>query len=210
MKVSLILFQVGAGGNFLSRVLTLDESTVPVGGYNNNEKYLSLGNRLERYHYSNVIAKVNNHYPVLDNGLTTWVDHELNKMFFPLSNGVEKLIEYNQHVIEFIHPWHYKTKMELFGPGDEISTYYLDSGDSLDWVYQQASTKSTVMNLKETVSQYNQLIKVASEHNMQKFSLYNILNSFEDEYNLMCKTIGCRPHVDEAVTIYNSWKQTWA
>jgi len=210
MKVSLILFQVGAGGNFLSRVLTLDESTVPVGGYIEQEFFLSTNSRLERYHYRNVVKEIGNNYKILDSGITTWVDFELNKMFLPLTIGIEELVGYNQHVIEFVHPHDYKTKIELFGSDDDVTTYYLDSGDSLDWVYKQASTKSTVKYMKDVVHEYDQLVQIAKEYNMKKFSLHNILNSFVDEYNLMCKTVGCKPHIDQAVTIYNSWKQTWA
>ena len=57
MNVKLIVFTRGSGGNFLARVLTLDESTAPMGG-----GMPTTEERYNRYLYSNVDSKIKKSY----------------------------------------------------------------------------------------------------------------------------------------------------
>ena len=62
--VSLIIYQVGAGANFLSRVLSLDETTVPIGGYQEGTNFLNVQDRYKQYHYKFLIrGKIHGNKP---------------------------------------------------------------------------------------------------------------------------------------------------
>lgn len=210
MNVKIVLFQIGAGGNFLSRVATLDDNTVPLGGYTEDSNYLSTSERFLRYQYSNIPKDIIETFDeLLPNGLTKWVDYELFTMFFPLTIGFEKLIKYNQTVVEFVHPEHYYEKLTFFGNDDCVETYWLDSSGCLDWVYRQGSTKTTVRSIKEVNDSYCLMKQIAEKENASSFSLLNILNSFETEYLEMCNKLNVKAHMPEALGIYHSWKKTW-
>jgi|TARA_R110000824_G_scaffold401037_1_gene610466 hypothetical protein len=209
MQASLILFPVGAGGNFLSRVLSLDENTVPIGGYTEG-KFLSTKHRAERYHYRQVINKTGNDFStILDNGLTKWVDYELNNMYFPLTFGMEKLVSLDQHIVEPLHLWHLEDKIQLFGKDDDITLYFVDCNDEEEWVHKQASTKSTVKNLQDTLAACNELHDYAIENKLQGVRLSGILHNFDQEYIRFCAILGIRPYPEHAKVIYESWKLTW-
>ena len=53
MIVNLIIYNLGAGGNFLGRVLTLDHTTFPMGGIDSDTEIPSVADRLTRYCYDN-------------------------------------------------------------------------------------------------------------------------------------------------------------
>jgi len=212
MQVSLILFPVGAGGNFMSRVFSLDETTVPIGGYQGGTNFLNVQDRYNRYHYDQVLKNTGQDYnKLLKSGLTKWVDYELNNMYFPLTFGMEKLAKFNQHIVEPLHLWHIEDKMQLFGKDDLIKIYYVDCTDVEEWVCRQAITKGGMADITvaDVFTECNALDQFANEKKLQSIQLKSILYDFETEYPRVCKIIGVRAHKQYAKQIFDSWKQTW-
>ena len=210
VKASLILFPIGAGGNFMSRVFSLDETTVPVGGYQEGTNFLNVQDRYKRYHYNRVLEYTGQDYSkLLQSGLTKWVDYELNNMYFPLTFGMEKLVSLDQHIVEPLHFGHLEDKIQLFGKDDDITLYFVDCTNEEEWVYRQASTKSTVKNLQDTLEACNELHHYAIENKLQGVRLSGILHNFDQEYNRVCELIGVTAHEEFAKQIFDSWKLTW-
>lgn len=214
MQASLIFFQKGSGGNFLNRVLTLDESTVPLGGYPESLK-LSTQERFQRYHYDGIVDVIGKNFNQFDpdkQSLSRWVWVELKEMFFPLTIGMEKLVQYNQHVVEFVHPSD-RHKISLFGSDDAISCYFLDSTGCHEWVLKQMQHKiNPILTMRDVIQEYQLLMALSDNWNLPSFDLRRLLdeNTFASECQRMCDTVGVKFFKDESTMIYQSWRRTWA
>ena len=151
MIANIILFVAGSGGNFLARILTLDPATIPIGGDGE-----TASERSELYHYSNIDKLLNKKYNNFNNnGLSDWVEIELNKMFFPMTLGVEKITKMNKILVEPIHPSHYETKLGYFGKDDILKILYIDPIDCEQWITTQRIHKGVVKDNKSFDLQLN-------------------------------------------------------
>lgn len=205
MKVKIILFPRGAGGNFLARVLTLDPATVPLG----SENYSTAYQRCQQYCYTNIATPFNQQ---LSNGLSSWVDTELNHFYFPLTRGFEELISLDQIIVEPIHPDHYAQKINLFGESDEIDLYYLDITGCKEWVQDQVAHKisNTADNTTETeLESLNTIIQNLSPTSISLLQILKSESTFCDEYIKLCNAMKLNSYPELALTIYQSWKNTW-
>ena len=218
MNANLIVFLRGSGGNFLSRILTLDPSTVPLGGVVGSS-VLTTKERFDNYYYYSNQFNNKNFNLFLDNGLSTWVDKELNQYYFPLTIGVEKLIELNLTVVEPIHPDHFDQKFQYFGVDDQIQLFYINPTNCIEWIVDQKlhkgayAGKITLAQAKQqTLDELGYLTALLEKHNFISISLENIIRSETDfliEYNLMCKNFNLVPFCTESLEIYRSWEKTW-
>jgi hypothetical protein len=218
MQVKIILFIVGSGGNFLNRVLTLDPETVPLGGYNGTN-YLSPEHRAHKYHYGKIIEVIGNQFNKINSGnLTNWVKIELEKLYFPLTIGIEKLTELNQIVVEMVHPHQWAGKKELFGVDDDLELFYLDIQDCEPWIASQRLHKvlenGYLDQVLEKVHQdQTQLFDVIKDLKIEPIYLKKILHSpdsFIQEYSRTCDLLKLNSYQDLALSIYQSWQLTWS
>ena len=217
MKINLILFNSGAGGNFLSRVLTLDTVTFPLGGVSHGVP--TAQQRFEKYRYGDQFAGFRFNEP-LSNGFSKWVDMELTQYYFPLSSGMETLIEKDLVIIEAIHPHHYEEKLALFGPDDQIQHFYIDPRGCEDWIIDQQFHKGVLPATvsKDRARQYlleniTVLKNIVTTVNCYPISLTNVIqdqDSFLLEYVKICQILEVRAYENYATKIYQSWKTTWA
>jgi hypothetical protein len=208
MKVNVILFNQGSGGNFLSRVLTLDPKTVCLGA----DIIDTAEQRCEYYCYDPPTIAPNTH---AKNGLSVWVDQELNKFYFPFSRGIEKLIELDKLIIEPMHPSHWDTKRQLLGIDDQIDLYYIDPNGCESWIKNQVRHKiySPGNIEQEFQKQITALNSILQHNNAQAISLKNILDndqSFLWECEKICNTLEVEFYSSLALKIYKSWRRTWA
>jgi hypothetical protein len=220
MQIKIVFFVVGSGGNFLNRVLTLDPTTVPMGA-GQQQQHFCAEQRYQRYHYDRVKSHVgSNSNEMLANCLTRWVDHELNFMYFPLSMGMERLIQLDQMVIEMIHPHHWIEKQKLFGIDDRMQFFYIDPSACVHWVVDQcmskvfpsgaqyervlASVENSINQLQEIVSQLNTIETIYLDR------IIGNEDSFLEEYQRICNSMALQSYTEYAKEIYRSWKTTWA
>ena len=210
MIVNLIIYNAGAGGNFLGRVLTLDQTTFPMGGIDIDIP--STTDRFSRYYYDNKFESIKSNN-ILSNGLSCWVDYELNKYYFPLTSTMETLLEYNLKIIEPIHPHQIEEKINLFGKDDQIKFYYVDPTGCADWIHNQVQHKIDLnVTLDKVISGINLLDVKLTQYSCYPISLANIIKSrasFLKEYNKICNILEITAHNQYAIQIYNSWKKTW-
>ena len=207
MKVTIILFNRGSGGNFLARILTLDPSTVCLGNANID----SAQDRCEYYCYSEPTISPNTH---AGNGLSVWVDNELNHFYFPFTRGFKQLIEMNLTVVEPIHPDHYHTKIQLLGTDDRITLSYIETTGCENWIKQQIKHKIYMLNktiaplLDDTI-----LNSIIVDQAATPINLKNIIESeltFEAEYIKICNRLELNSYPELALKIYRTWRRTWA
>lgn len=214
MNVDVILFSAGSAGNFLARVLSLDTTTVPLGALTD---YNDVERRFNHYDYSRVIENIGTDFNnFLTNGLSKWVNYELNKMFFPLTRGIPELIKLNLRVIEPIHPQQLNHKMALLGKDDNINFSYIDITECIEWVTKQQIHKGAYKKFPTTHSTLDDLknvTKCAIENNATSINLKNIIlseESFLKEYQKICAELNIKNYDLYAIGIYRSWKETWA
>jgi hypothetical protein len=209
------MFLRGSGGNFLARVLTLDPSTVPIGG-GADTAHLPTNKRVDRYRYDDQFS--NKKFNVfLDSKLSVWVDKELNQYYFPLTIGVEKLIELNLIIVEPMHPEHFEQKLQYFGNDDQLTFFYVDPTNCMKWIVEQrlhkgAYTPSTASIEQNTLDELNCLMQLLKKYDPISIKLENIIHSeleFLKEYRLACKNLKLPPYPTEDLEIYQSWKKTW-
>jgi len=211
MIVNLIIYNIGAAGNFLGRVLTLDQTTFPMGGI--DAAIPSTADRFNKYYYSSQFDffKFNE---MSTNGLSRWVELELNTYYFPLTSTIETLLEYNLKIIEPIHPHQIEDKINLFGQDDQIKLYYIDPTGCVEWIYNQSKHKvSEARTLDNVLTDIDLLNIKLTKYSCCPISLANIINSQESflkEYIKICNILEVTPHTEYAIQIYNSWKKTWA
>jgi hypothetical protein len=212
MNINIIIFCFGCGGNFLARVLTLDEKTVSLG-----KKNLTTKQRAEHYNYKNIDNKISGQYNTfLPSGLSNWANIELNEMFFPLSRGVDTLVKLNLDIVEPMHPRHYEVKLNYFGVDDNINVLYIDPTDCIDWIVDQRIHKGayidSIKNIKQsTLDEIDILNQV--KNNAVPISLKNIISSdekFLKEYYRACEVCNVKIFDSYALEIYKSWRRTWA
>jgi hypothetical protein len=217
MKANIICFLKGSGGNFLARVLSLDTTTVPLGGIVDDSQ-VDLQQRLERYDYTKFLDM--NFSQMQSNGLSNWVDQELTHLCFPLAMGFEKLAKLNLDIVEPIHPEHFEEKISYFGQDHELTFVYLDPTNCVDWIVDQRYHKGVVLQntprssaLALTLANIDQLNSLRKKYNfIYSINLENILMSestFLDEYKKTCDVFGLTVHEECALQIYRSWKLTW-
>lgn len=204
MKVNIILFDRGSGGNFLARVLTLDPSTVALGNLNNS----SPEQRCDYYCYKLPTGPLNT---LLPNGLSTWVDAELNQFYFPFTRGIEQLLNLNQTVIEPMHPDHYANKLQLLGPDDQVNVYYIDPSNCEQWIAAQVRHKIDARRVQPLPVQPG-LAEVINRLDAHPISLEQMIKSeltFVDEYVKICNSMNLISYADLALRIYKTWRTTW-
>jgi hypothetical protein len=212
-----MVFVKGSGGNFLARVLTLDPATVPLGGTVDNSS-LTTPERLDRYRYNDQFYTKQFNKPSGNNGLSHWVNMELNQYYFPLTMGVEKLIDLNLTVVEPIHPEHFEQKLQYFGVDDQIKFCYIDPLDCHSWIVDQrfhkgvcSANTSRVAAEKQVFDDCKHLQQIVTDE-FVPVNLKNILLSGQDflnEYDKICKHLNILSFPTEALEIYQTWKKTW-
>lgn len=213
LDIGILLFNRGAGGNFLARVLTLDPTTVCLSAQNID----NVDERSQLYHYNSLKLSPHEFSLPATDGLSRWVSYELFEMYFPLSRGVENLLELNLKVIEPIHPNHLMDKLNLFGSDDQIKIAIIENND-LNWTYNQVLHK-----ISKNVSrqQFNKFIDMENNiidnhrkiHQYISIKLSDIIGSqtnFIRAYHQLCEFFNVKFYDEHATEIRNSWKKTWA
>lgn len=212
MKVTLIGFHRGSGGNFLARVLTLDDKTVPIGPNPN----LNTKERLSFYRYEDK-KFVKPFNKIGSDGLSNWVRQELNEFYFPLTLGIEKLSQLQKHVIEPVHLDHMLTKCRYFGPDDEVEIVYLDPSDCIDWMSKQIlhkinSNYEQIRNIKKNIFDDEKILieNFTIKHKIFLKDIISNEDTFLSCYIKICSIIGVRNYNSMALALYNDWRATWA
>jgi hypothetical protein len=208
MNVIVVVFNPGAGGNFLARIFTLDPVTFCLGSKDIDSPH----ERSKVYCYDEPTGKLNANYK---DGLSIWVYKELKEMYFPFSRGIENLVQSKQIVVEPMHPYHFHEKMKLLGPSDNVQFFFVDTQGCKQWVCDQIEHK--ILNgkyLKKHFSDYEKTLQdiVSSNPSFTAINLSAIIESpetFVDEYVRICKLMNINYYPTLALDIYQSWKKTW-
>jgi len=217
MQVKIVFYIIGSGGNFLNRALTLDPKTVPLGGYDGTH-YLSPEQRAHRYHYDRVIELIGNQFNKFNSrNVSNWVKIELEKIYFPLTLGIEKLIELDQIVVEMVHPHHWADKKELFGIDDDLELFYLDTKDCESWIASQRLHKvckngQLDRELGKVYQDQKHMLDLIENLKIKPIYLKKIIDSpesFMQEYSRICDLLKLNSYPDLALSIYQSWQLTW-
>lgn len=206
INIVFILFTRGSAGNFLTRLITLDPTTICLG----SNDLLTADERYSLYSYNN--------YPTLP--ITTfnsqeWFLFEKQIAYPTISRGIEKINDSGLLAIEGLHPDNYSHMMSLFGVGDSVRFISIDTSDCDEWVIDQRLNKKVggqidKISIKKSIIEDRAFIN--SIPVIYSISLKNILNAdnFLNEYHNIASTLGLEIFDDLAVRLYQNWKHTWA
>jgi hypothetical protein len=214
MQVSYIIYHSGTGGNFLTRVCTLDPNTVALG--QGKYQHLSLEERLAQYTYLDTnLPKL----PVKNKDTITWWNWELKNKLPMTRLGVEQCLSLNLHLVESHHHYNIEQHMQnVYGKDDNITFAYVDTTGAEDWYIRQAKQKTGCSNLSN-----NEILYKLAKENQELFdqfpkyvtnpiSLKNIISSEESfikEYKKMCSLFNLTNYNNQARQLYQQWITTW-
>lgn len=211
MDVKLIIYIAGCGGNFLSRVLTLDTGTIAMG--DGEYEHIDTPTRFNNYSYRE-LPKL----PIRKDDRSTWWKWEL-KHTFPLRRiGVERLLELPYKIIEAQHPEYFEGLLEVFSPTDHVQYFYIDVTGAEDWVIRQQIQKTgcngyTTQQVAEILKEKNsELLQQRDQYRFAPIYLCKIVESkisFLDEYQRVCGLMSIQPQTDYAGRLYDQWVNTW-
>lgn len=212
MKANYILYHPGTGGNFLTRIVTLDPNTVALG--QGPYHHLTVDQRLEQYSYIGYPT-----LPIKPGDRNTWWQWEL-KNSLPLTRlGVEQCIDLDIDIVESHHPCNLSQHLELFSTADQIKFAYMLTDDAENWAIKQMRQKAGFAGKTD-----NDLFKVIKESNTDFINQFgsrthyhtvyirNIINdeqSFVDEYTKLCKWFELTAYPEHAIALRRQWIKTW-
>ena len=209
MKVNFLVFLRGTAGNFISRILTLCPTTVPlspVGQY----RPMSTKERYLQYSYDNCPA-----LPIKSGDRITWWNFELQNAPPLTAFGIEQLLDIDLAIIQSCHPECLEQNINLFGQDDSKRYFIVDLTGAEDWVVKQMEQKTgeqgqnkNYLYLKLKKDQESLLLP----YTYNSISLREIIASkkrFVDEYARVCDLmeIDCFPEL--AVELRTQWQDTW-
>lgn len=209
ITVNFIHYISGSGGNFLGRVLSLDEGITGMGA---NGLTSSTLDRQKAYNYSTLLLKHENYK-------TEWVNYELENMHFPLTLGIEKLSQANAKIVQPVEPFNFYDKLCLLDKDDKIKHFHIEPDNCIEWgnkqkIYKGAHIVPDLAKVPlETSLQLSDLKKIIKKVNSYPIKLSNVISSekgFTIEYEKACEFLETNSYTDIALEIYRSWKNTWA
>lgn len=219
MIANLIAFIPGSGGNFLARVLTLNETFVGLGP---NGLGSSLLERKNQYNYENLKMLPKDYNKRQPNNFSNWVLNDMENLYFPLKQGLENISKDSIQIIEPIHPDFYYQKLKLFGQSDYINHFYIDPTNCIEWINKQRLHKgayyyTNAIDLSKYIQELTNLDlknlnKIKNNFSSLPVYLEKIINSYStfcQEYERICKILNISPLTEHTNTIYESWTRTW-
>jgi len=211
VNVNIIIYIAGSGGNFLSRALTLDTSTIALGV--GEYEHLDTATRFKNYSYVEIPQ-----LPVRKNDRTTWWHWELENTFPLRRIGVEKLLDLPYTIIEVQHPEYFESLLEVFSPTDQVKGFYIELNGAEDWVIRQQIHKTGcrgydlqyIKNLLSSTQKEKQRLR--DRYGLVPIYLKNIIaseDSFVDEYRRVCGLMNIGTQEHHARELYRQWVRTW-
>jgi hypothetical protein len=203
MKTVIILYLPGHAGNFIARLFSLGNETMPLLQQHMLQHHLETVtdipddfDRLENYRFSTVPTRFDNwqqfHRSYADykeyscyNLLNIYCKQKYYRIVFPL------------HPHEFIADFNNQFESEF---------YYVDLDLNLwgNWVNEQ----QTKLNFQYRHNEQQQFEDLKAMHNMQPISLDKLLDSqqsFLTEYHRICKVMDIEPLTQQALLLRQDW-----
>jgi len=207
MHVNFIFYIRGAGGNFLTRALAFDSTTVALG---DGDYYDILPeDRLIQYGYKDC--------PRLPASAKEWWDFELKNKFPIARLGIPMLEKLDLKIIEAIHPDNFKHMNQLFGMLDTFTYLYICTDDASDWLIRQRMQKNGASKLNADV--ILQMINAETEFleqlpvpYLEPIYLKEIIKSKDNcvkELNRVADILDVKFYPDLVAKLYQEWTLTW-
>lgn len=203
MKHIIILYLPGHAGNFLTRLFSLGNETLPHLPVNLLEQYIYTGkpnehlNRLELYSFKEVFK-----YYDWQQFHRAWADFRYYTKYELLN------VFYNSKysITHAIHPFEFKMLEHGIELLDQTEFYYVD----LDLEKHSAWVDSQQQKLKFYLrdNEVDDFHLLKDQYHMQAISLTNILksdNEFLKEYVRVCNLMSLAPNTDQALLLYQDW-----
>jgi hypothetical protein len=209
MEVNFLIFLRGTAGNFISRILTLCPTTVPlspVGHY----RLMTAKERYRQYNYDNCPT-----LPIKPNDRHTWWNFELQNAPPLTAFGIEQLIAIDLKIIQFCHPEYLQQNIDMFGDSDYKKYFIVDFTGAENWVVKQMQQKTGEQqqldkNLHDKLTKDRASLSLPYEH--KSIYLKEIIASkkrFVNEYTRICDLVGIGCFPELAVELRSQWQTTW-
>lgn len=204
MSTIFLLYLPGHAGNFLSRVLTLGDDTMPqlsksLLSYHLHNSKLNEPDRDSLYKFSQVL----NDYKNWQDFHEEWCDYYQDSEYRLLRLLWKKSY---RHLVYAIHPHEFIKFQYLIDRHEDKVFLGVDLDSKYDyWINENKSKLKFNFRLNER-RQYEEL---SNDYNMPKIKLDKMLDSdegFVEEYLDACSKLEIIPHLDRALILFKDWK----
>lgn len=206
MKTVVLLYLPGHAGNFLARLFSLGQNTMPLIRKDQLDHHLDQGtplpdnfDRLENYRFAQVTEEFNN-WQQFHRSFADFFEHAQYRLLNLFCGSRYSRIVYPLHPIELANS---------IVPMSAIEFYYVD----LDlqkwgsWVSSQQKKLAFITRHNE-----NALFEVyKKKYHMRSINLTKMLASepaFVEEYMLVCSQMNIEPMLQQALNLRQDWYST--
>lgn len=202
MKTIFIMYLPGHAGQFMARLFTLGEETMPQLPIRLLENMISTGyQQIDRqllYSYKHVKQQ----YGSWQNFHQAWADYYNDGLYRILNNSC---LDNTLILVYGIHP-HEFVKCQTQINNTKNAEFYFVSLDEQFQIWVDESSKQLHFHLRpDELEQYNNL---QNEYHMKEISLTKMLesnDSFLSEYTRCCSEMELTAHHDDAQELYTNW-----
>jgi hypothetical protein len=203
MKTVIVLYLPGHAGNFIARLFSLNNQTMPL--LQKTQLQYSLGSgqpipddfdRLENYQFSTVPTRFNNWQQFH----RSFADHKEYSGYRLLNLFCKRKFS---RIVFPLHPHEFATD---FDNQSQAEFYYvdLDLDQWGDWVNDQQAK----LNFQYRSNEHEQFHKLKDLHAMKPISLDNMLHSehgFVTEYHRVCDVMSIPANIEQALQLRHDW-----
>jgi hypothetical protein len=203
MKTVIVLYMPGHAGNFVSRLFSLDPTTMPLIRQQLMTESIDQGleipdsfDRLTNYRFS----KVSDEFDSWQEFHRAYADHK-DHVSYRLLN-----VFCNQKYVRIVFPLHpSEFGHDISGP-DETEFYYVDL--DLDRWGSWVDASRQKLHFEDRPNEQENFEHYKNSYNMKPISLSLLLeneSAFLQEYNRVCKEMNISPDTEQALALYTDW-----
>ena len=203
MKTVIVLYMPGHAGNFISRLFSLTEETMPLVRRDQLYHHLAQGtplpdtfDRLANYQFS----QVSQEFTDWQKFHRAYADFLQNTQYRLLNLFCEN--RYSRIVLP-VHPWEFDLQ---FVPVGACEFYYVDL--DLDHWGEWVQDQQEKLKFRTRGDEHAQFVRCKKQYNMKPISLTRMLeneNNFLKEYLEICESMAVTPVPDQALWLWKDW-----
>lgn len=203
MKTVIILYLPGHAGNFVARLFSLGNETMPLlqktqlqSSLESAQEIADDFDRLENYQFSTVPTRFDN-WQQFHRSFADYKEYSSYRLLNLFCKRKYSRIVFPLHPHEFVIDFNNQTESEF---------YYIDLDITQwgDWVNDQQAK----LNFQYRTNEHEQFHDLKQNHNMKPISLDQFLHSqksFLTEYYRVCDVMNVSTNTEQALHLRNDW-----
>jgi alpha-L-arabinofuranosidase len=203
MKTVIILYLPGHAGNFVARLFSLGQETMPLlektmlqSSLESSQEISDDFDRLENYRFSSVPTRFDN-WQQFHRSFADYKEYSSYRLLNLFCKRKYSRIVFPLHPHELVADFNNQS-------GPEFYYVDLDIDQWGTWVNEQ----QTKLNFQYRPNEHEQFHNLKETHNMKSISLNHMLHSqrsFLTEYHRVCDVMNISANIDQALHLRDDW-----